>query len=112
MALLDLLKSYTSDSLLDTDPAWRAFISDHKLYLKSICQKRTASEELMTQMTQDLPRYLRNIGIDRPIAWIVAYINDLESDVYFDHSQPLYVPNLAQINLLYQSYVTTRQVKQ
>ena len=111
MTLLETLGQYNSEAFLDVDPDWRAFITDHKLYLKSISQIRTPSEELMTQMMQDIPRYLRNIGITQPIAWIVAYINDLESDIYFNQSQPLHVPSVSQISLLYQSYITTRQIK-
>jgi hypothetical protein len=66
---------------------------------------------MMTQVAQDLTWYLRVIGVNRPIAWIVGYINDLDSDVRFDHSQVLYVPDVNQIDLLYQSYITTKQVK-
>lgn len=111
MSVLDILQVYNSDVFLDTDPGWRAFITDHKVYLKTISSLRQPSEELMTQVSQDFTRYLRVIGLPRPVDWIVAYINDLDSDVYFDHSQPLFVPSINQIDLLYQSYITTRQLR-
>jgi len=111
MAVLDILNTYNSDVYLDIDPGWRGFISDHKSYLKSVSPRRLPSDELMTQLHQDLPRYLRHIGYARPISWIIAYINDLDSDIYFDHSMTIYVPTLAQIDLLYQSYITTRQLR-
>lgn len=111
MALLDMLAQYNSDAFLDTDPGWRQFVSDHKAYLKSIAQVRQPSQDLMGQVSGDMTRYLRQLGIPRPIAWLVGYINDLDSDVLFNESQLIYVPTISQIDLLYQSYITTRQVR-
>jgi len=111
MALLDILTTTMADVFLDTDPQWRQFITDHKTYLRQTSPQRKPSAELMTQVGRDLTWYLRYIGVQRPIAWIVAYINDLDSDVYFDCSTTLWVPDISQIDLLYQSYITTKQVK-
>lgn len=111
MAVLDLLNAYNSNIYLDTDPGWRQFICDHKTYLRIISPVRTPSNQLMTQVRLDLTWYLQHIGVYQPIAWIVGYINDIDSDAYFDHSMPLSVPTISQLDTLYQSYITTRQIK-
>lgn len=111
MALLDILAQYNANIYLDNDPLWRQFICDHRAVLIANAPRYTPSPDLMTQVGGDLTRYLTKIGIYDPIAWIVAYLNELGSDVYFTESMTLSVPNVSQLSMLYQSYITTKQVK-
>ncbi len=109
MSVISLLADYDSEILLDTDPGWRQFIADHKVYLKLISPIHQPTAELMGQVGQDLTWYLRYLGINRPIAWIIGYINDIDSDMDFNQSMQLYIPDLTQLEILYQSYITTKQ---
>ncbi len=113
MALTDYLTTLTSDPLLDTDPAWRQFIIDHKAYIISSAGQQKVSPEVMTQCNYNLIRYLRIQNLQVNLAWIVLLINGLDSDIDFNAdmlSLTLYVPSETLIQTLYQTYQTVSQV--
>ncbi len=113
MALTDYLTQKASDPLLDTDPAWRLFIIDHKAYIISSAIQQQISPEVMTQCNYNLIRYMRAQNLQTNLAWIVLILNDLNSDIdfYADMlSLTIYIPNEPVIQTLYQTYQTTSQV--
>ena len=108
MALIDLLNA-TITNYSDTDPDWRQFVLDHKLYLLSNSTPRNVSSGYLQAVRYSMSAYLRSINYNLSCTWIVQFINNIPTDVMFTtQAQIIYVPNFAIIEQLYTSYITTK----
>jgi hypothetical protein len=110
MALIDTLNA-SINQYDDTDVVWRQFISDHKQYLIGQSQTYSISSSYLQSYIFSMKRYLRSIGYNTHLAWIVSLINNIPSDVQFVAGTTLlYVPSLTLIQSLYTNYVTANPI--
>lgn len=93
----------------DTDPLWRQFVSDHKVYLIANSTYRNITNSFIQGVNYNLKAYCRSIGYSTNCAWIVALINNIPTDVMFTKGVTfLYVPPFSVIEALYTSYITVQ----
>lgn len=79
------LYNTTSDNQSIRDD-WVQFVKDHADWVKARSMVYDVSETVMSQTRYNLPRYLKQKGVDQQLWWIVLEINDFKSDMDFDRN--------------------------
>lgn len=104
--IIDRLATRNANGYLDTSDAWYQFVSDHRMYLRSVSRQILVSADTLTQVAYDLDWFLRNNDVKNPISWIVMLINGI-TQIDFSEPTTLYVPTQTVMNSLYQDYIVS-----
>lgn len=96
---LTLISNYSN-----TNKDWIQFIFDHYDLIKENSTKTSISDEDMYIYQYRLEDYLSSISVDKNIAWIVLFINQLGNNRDFKELKTLLIPNTNYISKLYSQY--------
>jgi len=93
---LTLISNYSN-----TNKEWIQFIFDHYDLIKANSTLTSISDEDMYIYQYRLEDYLSSISVDKNIAWIVLFINQLGNNRDFKELKTLLIPNMNYISKLY-----------
>lgn len=110
MTVLDMIKKqFSKYDNLDAD--WVQFIKDHRANIIANSIRHEPSAIYQNPYEYNLIAYLRSIQFDVTAAWIVKYINNLDTDKDFKDISYIYVPNIKQLQELFKVYQTRMAVE-
>ena len=111
-SLANRLKSRLSDPIFDnSNKSWYVFLSDHILTIRNGSKLIEISLEDKNTFKDRFQGFLRKVGIDQRLDWLILIINNLTNSSDFVTRDFLYVCDQMFITELYRKYKTSSQLK-
>lgn len=97
------------ETLWPDELGWMQFVRDHRTQIKEKAALINVDPNDAQVYTCSMQAYLLKLGKPKSMAWIVVWLNQLESVLHFDETvETLLIPDVEQLVKLRQEYITCR----
>jgi hypothetical protein len=101
------------DNFWPTSDAWIRFVKDHREYLLENSYKHDIERNDIRKFSYTMDGYCKYIGIPASIGWVIIWLNQLDSNFYFDDRvESILVPRTNAMTYLLKTFSTVTSVQQ
>ena len=108
-AIITGIKNDSREQLWADDSAWVQYVKDHYTEIKEKCVDTIIDPNDAAKHAYSLESVLAKNSVPRSVAWIVAWLNHMDSDLHFGpNTDHVLLPDTNQLLELRKQYITTR----
>lgn len=107
--IISKLQNSSNDNYWPNDSMWVQFIKDHRASILEKSNRVELHPNDVRKFQYGIESYLTAYSYPKSIAWIVLWLNQLDSNLHFDTNiTSIYIPDVQQIISLRSQYNTNK----